>query len=123
MASDSVFPRWHDVPEEKVRVWREAFDASTEGTDLRASCPVCGEQTLHRWFYLHRVQLSVSDGRAWQGRGSQWQWCSSCRSYEHSSGLVPDWWIPTFEIPLEVLKHDPDAIELLRLQARGARPE
>lgn len=82
---------WHDVSEGLPTAWRAIFAASTEGEDLSAECPVCGHATLHRWFHLHRRSV-IADGN-WLGRGSQWQWCSSCHSYEHSSGLVPTWWL------------------------------
>jgi hypothetical protein len=117
MASGSALLGWQDVAAEQVKSWRQTFDASAEGIDLTAACPVCKARSLHRWFNVHRARASVSDGRAWQGSGSQWQWCSSCRSYEHASGLVPDWWSAPFEIPLESLRHDPEEIELMRLRA------
>ncbi len=44
-------------------------------------CPECKKNTLH-YFYL-----------GWEEkRGGNWIWCSSCLSFMHTSGLVPDWW-------------------------------
>ena len=46
-----------------------------------AHCPVCGEKEghlcIHRYDALH---------------GGIWIWCSSCNSYMHMSGIIPDWW-------------------------------
>lgn len=119
MAADSHALIWRDVPGEHVRAWRSIFDVSMEGINLRTGCPVCSSGALHRWFYLHRENPTTSFGRKWQGDGSQWQWCSSCYSYEHSSGLVPAWWHPAFEVAPELLQHDPEAIEAERLKRNG----
>lgn len=120
MASGSRASVWRDVPSGHAHTWRSIFDGSLEGVDLQASCPVCLTAALHRWFHLHRPSPTTSSRRDWQGKGSQWQWCSSCHSYEHSSGLVPDWWHPTFKVAPEDLHHDPEAIETQRLRQHGA---
>jgi hypothetical protein len=109
---------WQDVPIDLVRTWRGLFDASAEGLDLAADCPVCRSRSLHRWFNLAKAEALIHAGRAWQGSGSQWQWCSTCRSYEHSRSLIPDWWIAPFDIDLAVLAHNPAAIEHRRLELR-----
>lgn len=111
---------WVDVPELTLLTWRAIFYRSTEGEDLSAPCPVCGQASLHRWFDLHRPSTKyLNDG--WQGAGSQWQWCTNCHSYEHTSGLVPIWWAPTRQVPPAVLGHDPDAIEKLRRLGQAGR--
>lgn len=106
---------WQDVPEVFRATWRTIFEASVEGEDLRGACPVCGRTTLHRWFDLHRASAALGD--EWQGRGSQWQWCSSCHSYEHSSGLVPSWWVAPRSIEGLQLRHDPGPLEVVRQRA------
>ena len=102
---------WQDVPDSLVGAWRRLFEQSTSGLDLDEPCPVCGNRELHRWFYLEGEQPSESMGRRWQGSGSQWQWCSNCRSYEHSSGLVPDWWRSDLVVDVRLLRHDPQPLE------------
>lgn len=109
---------WNDVPLSAVAAWRRLFDVSEEGIDLSAPCPLCGEKALHRWFWLSRPGLTVESNRTWQGKGSQWQWCSACHSYEHSSGLVPEWWRPSLVVADADLKHDPGPIEDARLRGR-----
>ena len=99
-----------------LSAWRQVFAASRDDVDVVETCPVCGRQTLHRWFYLERAMPTRDAVGSWQGRGSEWQWCSSCRSYEHYVGLVPDWWAEPFTIDLEELYEDPGPIEDARLQ-------
>lgn len=108
---------WHDVPEGSLRRWRAIFDASKEGEDLSEPCPVCGQVALHRWFEASR-RIERPDGIERPERGSQWQWCSECRSYEHTSSLVPSWWIAPHLLDAAELRHDPDPIEVARLHAR-----
>lgn len=108
-------PTWTDVPLEAAARWRQIFDASSEGLDVTAPCPICGEATLHRWFWLFRPAPSAEAGRHWQGKGSQWQWCASCGSFEHSSGLVPDWWHSELAVDPTALTADPGPIEAARM--------
>jgi hypothetical protein len=105
---------WRDVPDVIVPAWRGIFVQSTSGLDLDDPCPVCGAYDLHRWFYLENGEPGQSTQRNWQGPGSQWQWCSNCRSYEHSSGLVPDWWRTELVVDPHLLRHDPGPIEEAR---------
>lgn len=105
---------WKDVPDDAMARWRAIFDASTEGLDLSAPCPVCGSHSLHRWFHMHTARPSVQHGRRWAGSGSEWQWCSACGAYQHMSGLVPQWWQPKLVVPEVDLRHDPGPIETAR---------
>ncbi len=116
--ADIVPIRWRDVPQDKVALWRAIFSASSEGTNVTATCPICGTASLHRYFHLHRAKPTVEGGRKWAGSGSQWQWCSSCLSYEHSSGLVPEWWTQEFDVPESDLMHDPGPIEAAMQRSR-----
>ncbi len=120
MDADSQNEGWKDVPSVAVGRWRELFDLSREGLNLSAACPVCGATRLHRWFDLNRAEPSWEFGRTWIGRGSQWQWCSSCRSYEHTSGLVPDWWFSDLPVSPESLRHDPGPVEEVRSASSGS---
>lgn len=114
MASANSPRGWHGPPVELMTTWGDVFDRSRTGLDLTEPCPVCGARNLHRWFDLHRRDEKRDHGIEWQGRGSQWQWCSSCLSYLHSSGLVPTWWISDLQVPESELCHDPGPIEVAR---------
>jgi hypothetical protein len=105
---------WSDVPEFSLAAWRAIFDASTEGIDVPGNCPVCHSASLHRYFHNHKPGLIIERGRRWSGSGSEWQWCSSCLSYEHTSGLVPEWWVTDIRVPESDLRHDPGPIEEAR---------
>ena len=119
-SADSLLPcGWRDVPEGLTVVWRVIFDRSSEGLDLDSTCPVCGARTLHRWFHLATPKPVVTAGRRWLGRGGEWQWCSTCKSFEHSSGLVPDWWKDPLRVDATQLMSDPDVIEEARKLARS----
>lgn len=90
---------WHGVPLDHVAAWRETFNKMlpSEGAHPSSACPVCGEITLHRYFSLEKLQPRVIREVRYKGPGSYWEWCSSCRSFEHMSGYVPFWW--NFDIP------------------------
>lgn len=112
--------KWGDVPGALVDEWRALFEDSREGLDLAAECPNCGAEELHRWFDLNREEPSEAQGESWLGRGGQWQWCSRCHIYEHSSGLVPTWWCEqVLAVDPELLRDDPGPIEEARVEAEG----
>jgi hypothetical protein len=107
---------WNDLPDEALRRWREMFSQSRDGLDVLGECPVCSHETLHRWFHIHRAEPTEAHGASWAGVGSQWQWCTDCRAYQHSSGLVPEWWNDAeLRVDPESLMHDPGPIERARL--------
>jgi hypothetical protein len=115
----SAHREWQSVPEDRVTEWQVVFH-SAETMDVSGACPVCNFQTLHQWFDRPRL-YPIGEGRpGFLGRGGSWQWCSSCYSYEHYSGLVPDWWRDTFDVDYEALTHCPEAIEVARLRDIGA---
>jgi hypothetical protein len=121
MASDELeLPQWHDVPDAVVRDWRNIFDHSTDLLDVAGACPVCGAHELHRWFQLARSRPRSHMGREWVGTGGQWQWCSHCRSYEHSRGLVPIWWEDSLNVDEAQLRHDPGPLEAALAEALEA---
>src|SRR6266849_3123049 len=122
MGSDKLGPtQWRDVPEAVTQSWRFILDNSTEGLNLDAPCPVCGHRTLHRWFNLHKSRLTDAHGRQWVGSGSEWRWCSTCMTYEHSSGLVPAWRQSNLVVPEDELRHDPGPIESRRSRDHDPR--
>ncbi len=91
---------WQGVPEAKLSEWRKLFnDSISGGIDMPDACPVCANKTLHRYYHLAKVEPRELRGKLFQGVGSYWEWCSSCHSYEHMHGYVPDWWQSK---PLEV---------------------
>ncbi|WP_196278924.1 hypothetical protein [Catellatospora vulcania] len=102
---------WHGVPREWDVLWGDVFEASEEGSRLAAPCPVCGSPALRRWFDLHDPTPRLYAGIRWAGRGSQWQWCADCRSYLHTSGVVPMWWHTDLVVDPKTLMHDPGPIQ------------
>jgi len=108
--------QWKGVPLELTREWQWIFSASQNGIDVDGLCPVCNSPTLHRWFDRPRAFAVGHERAGFQGHGGAWEWCSSCHSYEHYSGLVPDSWHNTLTVNYALLRHDPDAIETARLQ-------
>lgn len=82
------------MPFEHSVAWRIIFNEAQadEGVHLANACPVCSAETLCRYYALGRLQLRVIGGKKYLGPGSYWEWCSTCRSFEHMSGFVPEWW-------------------------------
>lgn len=108
--------QWQGVPVELTQEWRRIFGSSENGIDVEGLCPVCNSPTLHRWFDTPRAFAVGHEKDGCRGYGGEWDWCSSCHSYEHYSGLVPDWWQDVLTVDPSLLTHDPDAIEAARLQ-------
>src|SRR5262245_51773488 len=103
--------RWQDVPKKFLEAWYATFQSSKEILDLSAPCPVCSNQSLHRYYYLHNLREYIEDGKKYIGRGGLWEWCSKCGSYQHYSAFVPDWWECDMEVDLNELTHAPTALE------------
>ena len=99
---------WHDVPNEHQTAWLAIFLASQEILNVSAPCPVCGAVALHRWY---QVGHPVTDMPGFVSRGGLWEWCSQCRSFQHFSALVPDWWSCDLEVDTHKLTPYPTAIE------------
>jgi hypothetical protein len=117
------FP-WSGVPQEHLRAWHAVFsiDHGSLSADLPDPCPICGSSTLHRYYRVYRGGPEQFQGRAYQGRGGGWGWCSSCLSYEHYQALVPASWSgdPRLDA-VERLEHSPEFLERA-LRKLGARP-
>jgi len=108
-------PKWRDVPNEKLRDWYRTYEEWHGGMDLDAPCPVCDATTLHVFYIAGRPCELVRDGRAFKAYGSGWQWCSTCRSFIHFSGLVPaEWPDPHLAYDREQLTALPEELERAR---------
>lgn len=96
---------WKGVPLEFDREWRETFAASQESLNLSIPCPICRQSTLYRYYQRPK------SGRI-HSIGSLWEWCSGCRTYEHSSVVVPEWWVPP-QLDFDPLKltAEPEVLE------------
>ena len=95
---------------------------STEGEDLAEPCPVCGHIALHRWFEAS-PRIPRPDGVERPERGSQWQWCSECRCYEHIPGVVTPWLVAPRPRGEAQRRHDPAPLEVARPHAREKSPD
>jgi hypothetical protein len=73
---------------------------------------------LHRWYQIGHPIDQLIDGRKFIATGALWEWCSNCRSFEHSSGLVPDWWSCDLEVDDKKLTALPTPIEAA-IEAQG----
>lgn len=113
---------WAGVPEEHRRAWEAVFsiDRGSLTADIPDPCPICGSRTLHRYYRVYRGGPEQFQGRAYQGHGGGWTWCSNCLSYEHGSALVPASWHgdPRLDT-VERLEHSPEFLERA-LRKRGA---
>ena len=108
---------WQGVPLELSAAWQKIFSASQDGIDVDGLCPVCGSPSLHHWFDKPRPFEAGYERDGFRGHGGLWEWCSSCHSYEHYSGLVPAWWHDVLTVDETLLTHDPEAIESARLDS------
>lgn len=108
---------WRGVPEECLREWYAVFAGSREGLNVSSPCPVCGARTLHRYYQHGKKVEVVADGELYVSRGASWEWCSTCRPYEHATALVPAWWSGELEVELSKLTAEPEALEAALRQA------
>jgi hypothetical protein len=108
---------WDEVPSEKYRVWADVFKSSQESLNLSVPCPLCGSESLHRWYEGGQPANKILDGIRYVARNAAlWQWCSSCGALFHASADIPEWWNPPsdIEIKKENLRVIPWAIEEAR---------
>ena len=91
---------WHDDNDDIMKLY-DNIENHENDSAFPATCPICGNKTGH--IYMHRYDE--------ENHGGLWIWCSSCHSYSHGSGKVPDWWknLSLFTIP--DLKSVPDNID------------
>jgi formylglycine-generating enzyme required for sulfatase activity len=61
----------------------------------------------------------VVEGVEYVAEGGLWEWCSSCRSFEHWNSLVPAWWSCDLEVDEQQLTALPTALEVA-IQAQKA---
>jgi hypothetical protein len=115
---------WSGVPDEYQAEWQRAYEESQESINLLVPCPICGVVALHRWYQIGRPTNRVIKGIKFVAHGGLWEWCSSCRSFEHYSGLVPEWWSCNLEVDTKNLTALPTAIEeAMKAQDLTINPE
>ncbi len=86
---------WVGVPPEAQSKWNSAFSESSKNIKVAATCPVCNSNSLYRWH---------------DGYRGLWEWCQTCKVYEHSTSLVPKGWAPEVNIVPVGLTAEPEAI-------------
>lgn len=103
---------WKGVPIDKITSWQIVFCSESDSYSVSGACPVCGEHALMRYYYLGKNDPREIRGVIYKGRGSVWEWCSSCRAYSHAQAYVPESWKGP-ELPLDhaCLTPIPDAID------------
>jgi hypothetical protein len=103
---------WNEVSTEDHPAWRAVFNSEPQSETLAGPCPLCGASTLHRWYSVDGLDDIEIGGQHYIGRGRLWEWCSSCRAYEHfRDGYVPEWWRSSLVVPENELAYDPGPIE------------
>lgn len=99
---------WTGVPTEKTSAWARCFRKPSSGYAVASPCPLCGETALFR-YYSTPVPVRVSVP-GFQGLGGLWEWCQACRTFEHSSAMVPDWWDPSLSVADGARTATPDGL-------------
>ncbi len=102
---------WKGIPLEYASAWRRIFNFNREGLDLSDPCPICGNRTLHLFYQILRPVDKTIGGNLFVAEGGLWEWCGTCRHYEHLSALVPEWWSCDLAIDISKLTAEPEAIE------------
>ena len=97
---------WRDPPAEIEADWQRAAGAAFEGV-RPGRCPTEDGGVLR--FFFNRAEGTTTADEP-RSRGGFWIWCPVCRSYEHGSCRVPEWWRDV-ETPLDELMHDPGWLE------------
>lgn len=111
----SAWSSWHETDAEQHGPWRAAFNREPVGPAPAGPCPVCGVPSLHRWYVLDDDDARVLRGARYLGHGRLWEWCATCRTYEHyRDGFVPEWWKAPFAVDPELLRYDPGPVEEAR---------
>ncbi len=103
--------RWRSIPQPKMAAWREVFASSPGGADVDAHCPLCNARELHRYYLVGRKLEQVSGDQRFVAQGACWEWCSSCGTFEHYSGLVPNWWESDLVVDEAKLTMLPDVLD------------
>ncbi|UJB68484.1 hypothetical protein HRE53_18405 [Acaryochloris sp. 'Moss Beach'] len=111
---------WCGVPLDYLQEWDRIFIASKDSLNLSAPCPICKAVALHRWYQVGQPKLQTVGGNTFVATGGLWEWCSSCRSFEHLSALVPEWWACDLKVDEAALTAKPTAIEEA-MKAQGYR--
>lgn len=100
--------KWRGLPEAEWGRWANAFASDRSSVKVAASCPVCGEEGLRRYYGKPTDEPKLVCGVNYRGRGAVWEWCIECRTYEHASGLVPKVWVaPEIDVQEYYLKPSP----------------
>ena len=113
---------WKSVPDELTTTWYRIFSETPGDHNVDADCPVCGQRELHRYYQVGRPLHQVSDGITFVARGAGWEWCSACRTFEHYSALVPDWWSSDLVVDESGLTAIPDVLEHAIQREQDERP-
>lgn len=102
---------WKGLPREMIAPWQRIFDTELSALKLSSPCPICGQAELYRYYDLNEEDYKEIEGIMFRGWGSLWEWCRSCRHYEHMSSRVPEKWRHTLPVDRSMLRHHPDAID------------
>lgn len=105
---------WKGVPLEHLSEWQRIFRMELAALKLSSPCPICGQVELYRYYDRDSNEYDEYTeyrGILYRGRSGIWEWCHSCRHYEHMSTEVPAVWRHTLPVDKSKLRHPPDAID------------
>jgi len=110
---------WQEVPDKLRSEWYRIFSNDNEGIFMKDMCPVCNTQNLHCYYQVYRNIKRRIDGILYIGSGAKWEWCSKCKTYEHSSSLVPEWWNLEVLADLDNLTLEPKVLDDLIIKIKN----
>lgn len=114
--TDNAGRIWTEVTGEWETPWLQLFNSHMLCPDLPDPCVVCSARTLHQWYYMEFESPAMIWGIRMKGRGLQWQWCSTCYTFDRSNdGFVPEDWVPPYAVDPTLFKYHPGPIESARL--------
>lgn len=96
---------WRSVDAETERAWFDFITRAFLDGPVVELCPSCGEATL-RFYYLPSSFVDST-----RRRGGHWIWCPACKRYEHSTSLIPAWWVDEDDLSHASLLPEPVWLE------------
>jgi len=105
---------WQSVPTSMWKAWSDAFDQSGNlSVEVLSLCPLCNQKGLRRYYGATKGPFISWKGKDYLGKGSFWEWCNHCHTYEHGSCLIPVSWVdcaPSLPIKEHNLTHTPNRL-------------
>ena len=88
---------WGDADDSFMMIYDYAMQPNSK---FPTKCPRCSKTSTH--FYMHRHD---------EKHGGIWIWCSSCKSFIHMDGTIPEWWKNCEAVDIKKLYAVPDYLD------------